>query len=127
MRPDLVETEVPDGFTPPAQMPLLGKDGVGLRAGRFQPGRVGLVRVVAELRAASNMAQPAPVPFGQQGAEFLLRLSRGVGFFKWHPLDRFASGVVFDRDTGNGLAIPRPQTSYRVLAVVENLGVGVTA
>src|SRR5262249_12848640 len=125
MGPDFVQKEMPNGLAQLFKVNVFRYQCVRLLSGSGQPFFVGLLDVVFEGWTPANVAQPVLAALDQERSEFLLGLRCRLGFQR-HPLDRFASGIVFNRDTGNEVAVPLPESANWVLAVIENLGVFVT-
>jgi hypothetical protein len=70
--------------------------------------------------------QPVLASFDQQLAELVLSFGHGLGL-QGHPLDRLAAAVVFDGDPGDEAPVAPPQATNCVLAVINGLGVSVSA
>jgi len=82
--------------------------------------------VIGELWTAAYVPEPVLAPFHPQRAEFVLSLGQGRAC-QGHPLDRLAPGLVFDGDPRPEAAVAPPQPANCELAIVQDLGVSVSA
>ncbi|MGD0536583.1 MAG: hypothetical protein ABSC03_02935 [Verrucomicrobiota bacterium] len=126
VRANLVQMQVPDALAPAAQVTGFRHQCIRLLAECRQARQAGLLQVFSESRTLSDVPQPVLASFDQQLAELVLGFGHGLGL-QGHPFDRLAAAVVFDGDPGDEAPVAPPQAANCVLAVIENLGVSVSA
>src|SRR5664280_3265152 len=105
---------------------LLCDDRVRLLSGCREHWQVRLFVELTERWGEADMPQTIFASFNQELAEFFLRFGRGVGSERY-PVKPLLAIFLFNGDPGKELAVPPPEPANRVLAVVQNLVVGVTA